>query len=239
MFFENEDELKRAERDRQGMEEKYGKYGYDFSENRVDIRGKDIVVERDDCKMYMLPADDMRHFTIAYNTNTHCDICYGHMGETSLLNMTSSPSSACVIIEDKSGQIQAASWVWVDEDKDLFVFDTFEFHKDYEDYKYADLIKDYVKAIPYQNVHMSAEYYAGDLASIPFGKKCEEKECASRPDNSHLHMGKNSCYSEYHACQLPLCLKKNGEIVEKKPDSPGWRKGLEEDKKDNTEKEMD
>ncbi len=240
MFFENEDELKRAEKDRQGMEEKFGKYGYDFSKNRVDIRGKDIVVERDDCKMYMLPADDMRHFTIAYNTNTHCDFRYGHMGETSLLNMTSSPSSACVIIEDKTGQIQAASWVWVDEDKDLFVFDMFEFHRVPENCKYADLIKDYVKAIPYQNVHMPAgDYYYGGLASIFSGKECKEEDCASRPDNSHLHMGKNSCYSDYHACGLPLYLKKNGEVVGEKLNSPEWRKGSEEDKKDNIEKEMD
>lgn len=231
MLFENENELKRAERDRQGMEEKYGKYGYDFSKNRVDIRGKDIVVEKDGCKMYMLPADDIRHFAIGYNTNTCCDIRYNCAGETSLLNMTSSPLSACVIIEDKNGQIQAASWVWVNEDKDLFVFDAFEFHRDLEADKYADLIKDYVKAIPYQNVHMSAEYYAGRLTSIPFGKKCEEKECAKRPDNSHLNMDRDFCYSEYHARQLPLCLKKNGEIIEK-PDHPKWRKDLEENEKE-------
>ena len=222
MYFENKNELKWAEIDRQKMEEKYGKYGYDFSKNRVDIRGKDIVVEKDGCKMYMLPADDMRHFTIAYTENTHCDIMYSCAAETALLNMTSSPLSACVIIEDKNGQIQAASWVWVNEDKDLFVFDMFEFHKDSEADKYADIIKDYVKAIPYQNVHISIEYYAGCLSSIPFGKRCEQKECAPRPDNSHLNMDKNICYSEYNRCQLPICLKKDGEIIEKKEYEKEW-----------------
>ena len=218
-----EEELRMADSDRQKMEEKFGKYGYDFSKNRIDIRGKELVVERDGCKMYMLPADDLRNFSAGYSSNTRSDLCYGHMRETSLLHMTSSPQSACVIIEDKKGQIQAASWVWVNEEKDLFVFDNINFHYVPDTMKYMGILRDYIEALPYQNVQIGLGFVeVRDL--IPFGKECTEEECVPRPNNSHLRKDQPGCYcySDYDTSKkvfpLPLFLKKDGVILEKEDD---------------------
>lgn len=217
-------ELEHAEKDRQGMEEKFG---YKFSDNRIDIRGKDIVVEQGDCKMYMLPADDMRNYTVAYKNNTASSMRYGDMGETSLLNMTSSPVSACVVIEDNNKQIQAAAWVWVNEEKDLMVFDSIEFHHDLDAGRYMDIIREYVEAIPYQNIQMGICM----ATEIPFGQKCKEEDCISRPDNSHLNIEEAYCYSDYHASDrnMPLFLKKDGEILERRSDVSEDKDELDEE----------
>ncbi len=208
-------ELEWAERDRQEMEEKYC---YKFSDNRIDIRGKDLVVERDGCKMYMLPADDLRNFTFSYNNNVSYDMRYSYAAETALLNMTSSPLSACVVIEDNNKQIQAASWVWVDEKTDVLVFDDIEFRCDPEAQKYMNIIRDYVEAMPYQDIQMGFSW--DNSNKFPFGRKCKEDECVSRPDNMYLNV--EHCYSEYHPIKdghinnmSPVFFKKDGKILEK------------------------
>ncbi len=217
-----EEELRRADIDRQKLEEEYGKYGYDFSKNRIDIHGRSLVIEKDNCKMYMLPADDLRNFSMAYAENTHCDICRGGY-ESAILNMTSSPLSACVIIEDDNEQIQAGAWVWVDESKDLFVFDNIEYHRDSEAGKYMDIILDYIKTIPYSNVQIGmgegGDNFGFRAKEFPFGRRCETTEQVPAPNNNHLNIGEKKsikgfydgrCYSGYLD---PIFVKKNNMIV--------------------------
>ena len=215
-------ELKRADYDQQKLKEKYGKYGYDFSKNRIDIHGKSLSIEKDDCKMYMLPANDLRNFSMAYTENTHCDICYGGY-ETAILNMTSSPLSACVIVEDSAGQIQVGAWVWVNEEKDLFVFDNIEYHRDPDAGKYMDIILDYIKAIPYSNVQIGmgegGDNFGFRAKEFPFGRRCETTEQVPAPNNNHLNIDEKEstkelsdgrCYSGYLD---PIFVKKNNMII--------------------------
>ena len=147
-------ENRRAIRDMNALEREYR---YKFSDNVLAIRGRDIVVEEGRYKMYMLPADDLRNFTVGYNTS--CCQHFNGAGETCVWKLTTDPFASVVVIEDKvTEDILAQSFVWTDEIKDTFVFDNIEFSNDGNAVNYKDILGKYVSELPYENVHMGTGY---------------------------------------------------------------------------------
>lgn len=131
------------------------KFGISFADNKVEIKGKDIVIEHGDLTMRILDADDYTHFLLG--RLTHCDYGYGRMAESSLAKTIAEPFAGALVIE-KDGEIVAQSFVWTDESKDTFVFDNMEFSDDRTFRDYRNIIADYCEALPYKNVHMGTGY---------------------------------------------------------------------------------
>jgi len=134
-------------------------YDYRFADNRVAIAGRDIVVSQGNLKMYMLKADDLRNYTVGYDTN--CCQRWNQAGGACVWKLTTDPFAAVVVIEREGQDILAQAFVWTDELKSTFVFDNIEFANDDVVASYAGLISDYVAALPYTNVHMGTGYVAG------------------------------------------------------------------------------
>ncbi|MBR3516393.1 MAG: hypothetical protein IKO10_08780 [Lachnospiraceae bacterium] len=184
----------RADKDRQSYERKYG---YKFKDNETAIRGRNIVVEQGPYKIYMLKPDDLRNFSVAYTENTHCCQHFGNAGEACVWKYTTDPFAACVVVEDKTGQIQAQGFVWTDEAKDLFVFDNIEYHHDPSAGKLTNIIEAYIEALPYKNVHIGMGYVeAKDQAWSGIGTPIDLKRdpAATMPTT----LADRHVYSDYH-----------------------------------------
>ncbi len=185
---------KRADKDRIEYEKKYG---YKFSDNEIAIRGRNIVIEQGAYRIRMLKADDLVNFSVAYTENTHCCQHLSGAGESCVWKYTTDPFAACVVVEDKSGQIQAQGFVWTDEAKDLFVFDNIEYHHDPSAGKLTNIIEAYIEALPYQNVQIGMGYVeAADQAWNGIGSPIDSKKdlCATIPTT----IAKGHIYSDYH-----------------------------------------
>ncbi len=184
---------KRADQDRISYE---NKYHYKFSDNEIAIRGRNIVVEQGPYKIYMLKADDLRNFSVAYTENTHCCQHFGNAGESCVWKYTTDPFAACVVVEDKTGQIQAQGFVWTDEAKDLFVFDNIEYHHDPSAAKLTNIIEAYIEALPYKNVQIGMGYVeAKDQAWNGIGSPITEKDVQGIIPST---LEKRGIYSDYH-----------------------------------------
>lgn len=136
-------------------------YGYRFSDNSVDIPGKDTVAEDPGrhLKAYILAPDDYRNITVGYDTD--CCQHFNGAGEDCTYVATSNPDSGIWIIEDENtGKVEAQAWVWYDRDSDTFVFDNVEFANDQKVESYSGLLSAYTSALPQANVHMGMGYNA-------------------------------------------------------------------------------
>lgn len=144
--------LGRAIRDCRAMEEKYG---YRFEDNEIAIRGRHVVAKEGKLKMYMLPADDYRNFTVGHDT--HCCQVYGNAGESCVWKYTTDPFAACVVIE-REGKILAQGFVWTDEAQDTLVFDNVEFADDRKVSQFTSIFAAWAKEMPYKNIHVGTGY---------------------------------------------------------------------------------
>lgn len=175
-----------------------GKYHYKFEDNETAIKGRHICITEGNNKIYMLPDDDMRHFTVAATENTHCCQHWGGAGEACVAKYTSDPFASCVVVEDKNGQIQAQGFVWVDVNNDCFVFDNIEYHRDPNAKEYTNLIMAYCNELPYKNVQIgmgfvesSGSAWGGVGKPIGSVKAAPKAVMPTTVKNNHT-------YSDYH-----------------------------------------
>lgn len=205
------------ENNKRGMEDcaKFERnYHIKFSENELAIRGRNIVAESGNMKMYMLPKDDYRNFTVGYDTN--CCQHYGNAGESCVYKAVTDPFAGTVVIE-KNHKILAQAFVWTDEAKDTFVFDNMEFANDGQVASYMSIIAGYCEALPYKNIHMGMGY---NTLGNGIGKPINNDEEAQLPTTiawnpnrtSWAHDSKD-VYSDYHVRDggnKARVLKRNG-----------------------------
>lgn len=189
------------EREKEKFEKKYG---YRFEDNRVDIPGSDKMVEMNGLRAYILPADDLRNFTVGYDTD--CCQHYGGAGESCVVAATSRPNAGIFVIE-KDDKIEAQAFVWTtghikdgDFVLDSLTFDNIEFSNDqnlnkhglvmkaYDDgisqneYRaikktmdYEGILAAYVKELPYKNVYMGTNYNEMSSIGKPLTDMCNNK----------------------------------------------------------------
>ena len=133
-------------------EEEYSEF--EFSNNTCILKDNPISLGK--YRMYMLKPDDLRLFTVGLST----DCCYHYEGaaEDSLLYSVYMPNSTALVIEDKNKDIKAQAWVWYNKEDDVLVLDNIEFANDQDIEYYIDIIREYVKNSPYQNIHMGMGY---------------------------------------------------------------------------------
>lgn len=187
----------------QDMKRYEADYHYKFSDNMVAIRGRNIVCSDNNYTMYLLKSDDIRNFTVGYDT--HCCQHYGSAGSTCVMKLTREPFAGATVIE-KNGKIVGQAFVWTDEDKDTFVFDNMEFANDADISLYESVIAEYVKQLPYKNVHIGTGFLAGGMAG--WGNKIQSSQFASMPnliDRGHV-------YSDYHESNARV-LKDRGRVL--------------------------
>lgn len=182
------------------------KYGYSFESNKVQIEGAEKVIEMNGLKAYILPADDLRNFTVGYDTD--CCQHFGGAGETCVVAATTRPNAGIFVIE-KNDKIEAQAFVWTTghENKDgKFVFDSIAFdniefandqnlnkhglvmraydegisQNEYRAIKktmdYEGILAAYVKELPYENVYMGTGYNEMGSIGVAFNKKANAFE---------------------------------------------------------------
>lgn len=199
------------------MEEKYG---YHFSDNELAIRGRHVVAKQGKLKMYMLPADDYRNFTVGYDTT--CCQHYGDAGESCVYKLTTDPFAGVVVIE-KNGKILGQGFVWTDEEKDTLVFDNVEFANDNDDAnriaEFNDIFTAWAQAMPYKNIHIGIGYNPGMRA---WGKSITS--AVQMPTT----LSDRYIYSDYHSDarsikkdgQMQISVKHSQPVVTVEPDEP-------------------
>lgn len=175
-------------------------YNYSFADNKVAIRGRDIIVRNGKYKMYMLKPDDLRNYTVGYDTQ--CCQHWNGAGNSCVWKLTTDPFAAVVVIEDiKDGAVLGQSFVWTDEMKDTFVFDNIEFRNEAGQGQaanlYKDLIAKYVSVLPYDNVHMGTGYTEGVYRG--WGKALVAAKAASMPKTVEDPDTYTRVYTDYHA----------------------------------------
>ena len=187
------------------------KYKFAFATNRVDIPGADKVVSMNGLKAYILPADDLRNFTVGYDTA--CCQHFGGAGENCVTAAVTRPNAGIFVIE-KDGKIEAQAFVWAHKMQsrdgsfvfDSLAFDNIEFANDQNLNRHADVIAGYkngmtqdvyrackntmdfegilaayVKELPIQNVYMGTGYNV--MTSI--GEKFTDKYVRTADDIDH------------------------------------------------------
>lgn len=187
-------------------------YNYSFSDNQLAIRGREIEVVSGRYRMYMLPATDLRNYTVGYDTQ--CCQHWGGAGQTCVWKLTTDPFAGVVVVENKdTGDVLAQSFVWTDEARDTFVFDNIEFANDNGRVAnlYSGIIAKYVSVLPYENVHMGTGYTEGIYNT--WGKKVTRATFAQMPntvDPDHSHI-----YSDYHAASgsVARVFKSKGNVL--------------------------
>lgn len=205
------------ENNKRGMEDcaKFErKYHIKFSENELAIRGRNVVAESGNMKMYMLPKDDYRNFTVGYDTN--CCQHYDNAGESCVYKAVTDPFAGTVVIE-KNHKILAQAFVWTDESKDTFVFDNMEFANDGQVASYMSIIAGYCEAMPYKNIHMGMGYNTlGNGIGKPINNEEEAQlptTIAWNPQRTSWAHGNKDVYSDYHVTDggnKARVLKRNG-----------------------------
>lgn len=196
------------------------KYKYKWSDNEIAIKGRHLVVEDGDYRMYMLAADDPRNFVSGYDTcccqrwdngnyhaggkNYKVQVLQNpptpsqNAGGSCVYKLTSDPYSANVVIEKKStGEIVGQSFVWVDVPNDTFVFDNIEYANDGNSGKYVNIIGLYSKHIPYSNVHLGMGCNANQKLNGVGQEVKVEAKMPTTLDNTHI-------YSDYHKATAKL-----------------------------------
>lgn len=189
-------ENRRAYEDCAKFEERHH---YRFEDNDLAIRGRNIVVSGGDLKMYMLPADDPRNFTVGYDT--HCCQVWGNAGSSCVHKLTTDPYAGVTVIERK-GRVVAQAFTWTDESKDTLVFDNMEFADDREVQQFSDIIAAWAREMPYANIHVGTGY---NQHMGGWGRKVDYM--AQMPQVA----GPTSPYSDYHASAR--AIKKNREML--------------------------
>ena len=174
------------------------KYGYQFSNNEIAIKGRHVLAKEGKMRMYMLPKEDYRNFTVGYDTD--CCQHYGSAGETCVYKLTTDPFAACVVVE-RNGKVLAQGFVWTDEEKDTIVFDNVEFADDRKVSQFNDIFAAWAEAVPYKNVHVGI---GCNHQMSSWGKRAEF--VAKLPTT--LYDGR--CYSDYR--NDARSLKSNGEM---------------------------
>lgn len=186
-------------KNRKGYEESKhfeNKYHYKFSDNDVAIKGRNIEVTDGDLKMYILPANDYRNFTVGHDT--HCCQIWGNAGESCVYKLTTDPYAGVCVIERK-GKILAQAFTWTDEGKDTIVFDNMEFADDRQVQQFSNIIANWASAMPYQNVHVGVGYNQGMRG---WGKPIKDMVIMPTTiDNKYI-------YTDYH--NNARSLKTNG-----------------------------
>ena len=140
-----------AETDKNKFEEEYN---FKFSDNTCII--KDNPVSLGKYRMYILKPDDLRLFSVGYDTS--CCYHYGGAAESSLLYSVYMPNSSVLVIEDDKRNIKAQAWIWLTKKRKTLVLDNIEFANDRDIEDYIDIIMEYVKNSPYENIHMGMGY---------------------------------------------------------------------------------
>lgn len=208
-----------AIKDCKAMEQKYG---YKFSDNEIAIRGRHVIAKEGKMKMYMLPADDYRNFTVGDATD--CCQHYGGAGESCVWKYTTDPFAACVVVE-RDGKILAQGFVWTDEAKDTLVFDNVEFADDRKVSQFTSIFAAWAKAIPYKNVHVGTGCNSGMRTwgkGVTFGA-----DIPTTLDGTNKSYGRH-IYTDYRSSDA-RSIKANGQMqikettavkVTTKPDEP-------------------
>jgi hypothetical protein len=143
----------KARQDRDSYEDDYD---YEFDDNTIEIKGADIESKLGGLTAHILKADDLRNFTVGYDTE--CCMHYDGAGESCIYMATSEPLSGIWVVDNSAGDVLAQAFVWVDKDKDTLVFDNIEFKSSSIVKKSLPLIYDWVSKTPYVNVHMGTGY---------------------------------------------------------------------------------
>ena len=203
------DDCKRFE-----QSDRYRIYGepIDFSKNEIAIRGRHTVAKQGNITMRMLPADDYANFTVGIDTN--CCQRFGNAGESCVAKLVTDPFAAVVVIEEDD-KVKAQGFVWTDEEKDTFVFDNIEFagndrQDNYFSNKFHDILTEWVKAIPYKNVHIGTGYAE---ALRGWGRLAQN--AATLPTT----LSKSRTYSDYHVYEnsgrsdAARAIKEDGQML--------------------------
>lgn len=211
--------LQPYDEDRDNLEEIYG---YSFEDNRVDIKGKDILIsdKRRHLRSYILEADDPRNFTVGYDTD--CCQHFDGAGETCVVSATQNPEAGIWIIENRdNGKIEAQAWIYADERTDTLVFDNIEFANDQQADDYRDILMAFVKESPYRNIHMGM----GCNAVTGIGEDIDtDRDVFVHTPEIYDNGEKIEAYSDYHDKNRSdgnekevkaRVLKRNGEILGK------------------------
>lgn len=194
------EELKeyKARQDCKGMEQAYH---YKFKDNDLAIRGRDLVVEYQGYKMYMLQANDYRNFTIGYDTN--CCQHYDGAGENCVYKLTSDPYAGAVVIE-KNNRVLAQGFVWTDESKNTFVFDNVEFNNDRDVHIFEPLFSTWAAHMPYDNIQVGSGYNPG---MATWGQPVSSRDLIKMPNTIDTRY----IYSDYDS--RARVIKRNGKVV--------------------------
>lgn len=190
------------------------KYGYKPEDNIIAIKGRHLVVQDGQYKMYMLAANDPRNFVTGYDTcccqrwddgNYHAGgkafkaqvlknppTSSDNAGGSCVYKLTSDPYAANVVIENAKGEVVAQSFVWTDELNDTFVFDNIEYANDGKSSKYVNIIGLYAKHLPYANVQLGMG--CNDNQKLNgVGENCKHGvKMPTTLDGRHI-------YSDYHS----------------------------------------
>ena len=133
-------------------------YDYSFEDNIVEIKGKDDKVKLGNLTAYILLDNDYRNFTVGYDT--HCCQHYDGAGESCVYMATSHPDSGIFVIENDKKDILGQAFIWVDKEKDTFVFDNIVFANNRKVGQFNDILYHFCKNLPYKNIHMGLDYNA-------------------------------------------------------------------------------
>ena len=160
----------KALKEKEDYEDEYE--NFDFSKNKCIL--DDYIVRVGKLRMYMLAPTDLRLFTVGISTNC----CYHFQGaaENSLLYSVCMPNSTALVIEDNNKQIKAQAWVWCSKDRKTLVFDNIEFANDGDIEDYIDIIREYVKCSPYENIHLGMGYMDLDVNELLIPHNIDLKE---------------------------------------------------------------
>lgn len=170
------------------------RYHFSFDDNIVAIKGCDTVITMGGYKMYILPPEDIRNFTVGYDTS--CCQHLGGAGEECTYKAVTDPYAGICVIE-KNGKIKAQGFIWTDEAKDTFVFDNVEF-ANADGVAERDRVNEllpmfglFADSMPYANIHIGTGYNE-NMAGV--GKKITDREFATMPTN----ISSARIYSDYH-----------------------------------------
>lgn len=177
--------------DKESYEEKYN---FSFEDNILAIRGSDVKITMDGYTMYMLPPEDIRNFTVGYDTS--CCQHYRGAGESCTYKAVTDPYAGICVIE-KNGKIKAQGFIWTDEAKDTLVFDNVEF-ANADGMAERDRVREilpmfglFAESIPYANVHIGTGYNE-NMRGV--GQRINNNEFAMLPEN----ISNDYTYSDYH-----------------------------------------
>ncbi len=202
------------------------KYGYKFSDNEISIKGRHLVVQEGNKKIFILPKDDLRNFIVGDASSGGVSCCqhFNGAGESCVWKVTQDPFAGNVIIE-VNGKIAAQAFVFTDEVTHTFVFDNFEYKNDGNANGYMNLIGTFVKNLPYPNVHLGMGYTEGtawngigaNVASSNFPAATVPKTRATNHCRGWTSEGAD-IYSDYHphdksATHGAKALKQDGAMI--------------------------